>query len=101
MLSLIRACAHTHELESRFFPGSVIADTLTTGQKMPVLASQLRFWRLFFWVYVSVYPCVIEICVKQCAKSIEPRDLRFCTHLYTYLLQCKFEGQVRAKRDKA
>ena len=50
---------------------------------------------------VSICPSVIEICVKQCAKSTEPRDLKFCTHLYTYLLQVKFEGQVRAKRDKA
>ena len=53
VLSRIRACAHTHGLQNRFFPGSVIADTLTTGQKKPVLASQLRFWRLFFCVYTN------------------------------------------------
>ena len=52
-------------------------------------------------VHLSICPSVIEICVKQCAKSTEPRDLKFCTHLYTYLLQVKFEGQVRVKRDKA
>ena len=33
-----------------------------------------------------------------CAR---PRDLKFCTHLCTYLLQVKFEVQVLTKRDKA
>ena len=38
--------------------------------------------------------------MEQCAKSTGPRGLKFCTHLYTYLLKYKLEDGVRAKREK-
>ena len=40
-------------------------------------------------------------CLKQCVETTERRDLKFCTHFYTYHSQYMFKYELRAKRDLA
>ena len=33
-------------------------------------------------------------CIKQCVRTTQRRDLKFCTHLHTYHLQVMFENEI-------